>query len=100
MGTKVLTLWRHTLSLAVSPEITLQIMKCAKTKNCKHSSSHVILPIFREIRDASLHAHSGNVIDDEEFVLLFYLNTSKNLNIGNIIILKSWSLNKEKAFKY
>ena len=74
-------------------------MKCTKTKNWKHSSSHVILSNFRELRDASLHANSGNVIDDEEFVLLFYLNTSKNLNIGNIIILKSRSPNKKKTIE-
>ena len=39
------------------------------------------MPNFRETRETLLHAHSNNVIDDEEFVLLFDLNTSKNPNI-------------------
>ena len=56
-------------------------MKRAKTKNCKHSSSNVNKPNFRKTWEALLHAHSDNVIDDEEFVLLFDLNTSKNPDI-------------------
>ena len=36
---------------------------------------------FHETREALLHAHSHNVIDDEEFVLLFILNTSKYRDI-------------------
>ena len=32
---------------------------------------------FRETRETLLHAHFNNVIDDEEFVFLFYLNSSK-----------------------
>ena len=32
---------------------------------------------FREARETLLHAHFNNVIDDEEFVFLFYLNSSK-----------------------
>ena len=39
------------------------------------------MPNFRETREALLHVHSGNVIDDEEFALLFDLNTSKNRDI-------------------
>ena len=34
---------------------------------------------FRETRDALLLAHSADIFPDEEFVLLFYLHTSKNL---------------------
>ena len=56
-------------------------MKRAKTKNCKHSSSNVNIPNFCETRERLLHAHSDNVIDDEEFVLLFDLNTSENPDI-------------------
>ena len=80
-ATKVLTLWLHTLLFAASLEITLQTMKRAKTKNCKHSSSNVTMPNFCETREALLHAHSDNVIDDEKFVLLFDLSTSKNSDI-------------------
>ena len=64
-----------------SPEITCQTIKRAKTKNCKHSSSNVNMPNFRKTRETLLHVHSDNVIDDEEFVLLFDLNTSKNPDI-------------------
>ena len=39
------------------------------------------MPNFRETRETLLHAHSNNVIDDEEFVLLFDLNNSKNPDI-------------------
>ena len=39
------------------------------------------MPNFRETRETLLHAHSDNVIDDEEFVLLFDLNNSKNPDI-------------------
>ena len=56
-------------------------MKRAKTKNFKHSSSNVNMRNFRETKETLLHAHSDNVIDDEEFVLLFDLNTSKNPDI-------------------
>ena len=35
---------------------------------------------FRETKE-TLHAHFNNVIDDEEFVFLFYLNSSKILDI-------------------
>ena len=56
-------------------------MKRAKIKNCKHSSSNLNMPNFRETRETLLHAHSDNVIDDEEFVLLFDVNTSKNPDI-------------------
>ena len=65
--------------LTVSLEITLQAMKCVKTKNC--NSSNVNMPNFRQTRETLLHAHSDNVIDDEEFVLLFDLNNSKNSDI-------------------
>ena len=34
---------------------------------------------FRETRDALLLAHSADIFPDEEFVLHFYLHTSKNL---------------------
>ena len=64
-----------------SPEITLQTMKRAKTKNCKHCSSNVNMPNFRETSKALLHSHSDNEIDDEEFVLLFDLNASKNSDV-------------------
>ena len=64
-----------------SPEITCQTIKRAKTKNYKHSSSNVNMPNFRKTRDTLLHVHSDNVIDDEEFVLLFDLNTSKTPDI-------------------
>ena len=33
------------------------------------------------MKQALLHAHSDSVIDDEEFVLLFGLNTSMNPDI-------------------
>ena len=52
-------------------------MKRAKTKNCKHSSSNVNMSNFCETRETLLHAHFNNVTDDEEFVFLFYLNSSK-----------------------
>ena len=39
------------------------------------------MPNFYETRERLLHAHSGNVIDEEEFVFLFDLNTSKNPDI-------------------
>ena len=52
-------------------------MKRVKTKNCKHSNSNVSKSDFRETRETLLHAHFNNVIDDEEFVFLFYLNSSK-----------------------
>ena len=58
------------LSFAAPPEITLQTMKRAKIKNCKHTSSNLNIPNFRETKE-TLHALSDNVIDDEEFVLLF-----------------------------
>ena len=45
-------------------------MKRAKIKNCKHTSSNLNIPNFRETKE-TLHALSDNVIDDEEFVLLF-----------------------------
>ena len=32
---------------------------------------------FRETRETLLYSHFNNVIDDEEFVFLFYLNSSK-----------------------
>ena len=32
---------------------------------------------FRGTRETLLHAHFNNVIDDEEFAFLFYLNSSK-----------------------
>ena len=36
------------------------------------------MPKFREAREALLLAHHDNVVDDEEFCLLFDMNTSKN----------------------
>ena len=39
------------------------------------------MPNFCETREALLHAHSDNVIDDEKCVLLFDLSTSKNSDI-------------------
>ena len=60
------------LLFTVSAEITVQSMKCATTKNFKHSSSNINMPNFRETRETLLHAHSDNVIDDEEFVFLFH----------------------------
>ena len=39
------------------------------------------MPNFREARKALLYAHSDNLIDDEEFMLLYDLNTSKNLDL-------------------
>ena len=76
------------LSFAVPPEITLQTMKRAKIKNFKHSSSNLNMPNFRETKEM-LHAHSDNVIDDEEFVLLFDGTPLRNriLSIRNIIFL-------------
>ena len=56
-------------------------MKPDETKSCKHSSSNGNMCNFREIRETLLHAQSGNVIDDEEFVLLFDLKSSKNPDI-------------------
>ena len=50
-------------------------MKRAKTNNCKHSSSNVTCLTF--VKRETLHAHFNNVIYDEEFVFLFYLNSSK-----------------------
>ena len=32
---------------------------------------------FRETRETLLYSHFNNVIDEEEFVFLFYLNSSK-----------------------
>ena len=52
-------------------------MNRAKTKNCKHSSSNVNMSNFRETRETLLYAHFNNVIDEEEFLFLFYLNSSK-----------------------
>ena len=77
------------LSFAAPPEITLQTMKRAKIKNCKHSSSNLNMPNFRETRETLLHAHSDNVIDDEEFVLLFDGTPLRTqiLSIRNIIFL-------------
>ena len=77
------------LSFAAPPEITLQTMKRAKIKNFKHSSSNVNMPNFRETKEMLLHAHSDNVIDDEEFVLLFDGTPLRNqiLSIRNIIFL-------------
>ena len=60
------------LLFTVSAEITVQSMKCATTKNFKHSSSNINMPNFRKARETLLHAHSDNVIDDEEFVSLFH----------------------------
>ena len=51
---------------AASAEITLQFIKRTKTKNCKHSSSNVNMSNISETRETFLHAHSDNVIDDEE----------------------------------
>ena len=39
------------------------------------------MPDFRETSKALLHSHSDNEIDDEEFVLLFDLNASKNSDV-------------------
>ena len=39
------------------------------------------MPSFREARQALLHAYSDNLIDDEEFCLLYDLNTSKNPDV-------------------
>ena len=36
------------------------------------------MPKFREAREALLLAHHDKLIDDEEFVMLYDLNTSKN----------------------
>ena len=36
------------------------------------------MPLFKENRDSLLLAHSEDLIDDEEFALLYDLNTSKN----------------------
>lgn len=36
------------------------------------------MPTFRQNREALLHAFSDNVISDEEFILLYDINTSKN----------------------
>ena len=60
------------LLFTVSAEITVQSMKCATTKNFKHSNSNINMPNFRETRETLLHAHSDIVIDDEEFVILFH----------------------------
>lgn len=35
---------------------------------------------FRETREALMIAHSDGVINDEEFIILYGLNTSKNLD--------------------
>lgn len=43
---------------------------------------------FREVRDILLVAHSENLINDEELVLLYDLNTSNNID------LPSWSYNE------
>ena len=39
------------------------------------------MPNFRENRMALLHAYDDEVINDEEFVLLYDVNTSKNLDL-------------------
>ena len=54
-------------------------MKRAKTKNCKIAVQTSTCLTF--VKQALLHAHSDSVIDDEEFVLLFGLNTSMNPDI-------------------
>ena len=36
------------------------------------------MPKFRETREALLHSYSQNLISDEEFLLLYGINTSKN----------------------
>ena len=36
------------------------------------------MPKFPEAREALLHAHADNLLDDEDFLLLTDLNTSKN----------------------
>ena len=36
------------------------------------------MPTFREAREALLYAFSDNLITDEEFVLLYDVNKSKN----------------------
>jgi len=38
------------------------------------------LSYFRDIRQALVQSHANNIIDDEEFVLLYDLNTSNNLD--------------------
>ena len=77
------------LPFAAPPEITLQTMKRAKINNFKHSSSNLNMPNFRETKETLLHAHSDNVIDDEEFVLLFDGTPLRTwiLSIRNIILL-------------
>ena len=49
---------------------------------------------FRETREMLLHAHFNYVIDDEELVFLFYLNSSKILDI------KYWKYHTTKYWKY
>lgn len=39
------------------------------------------VPSLREVRDALLFAHSDNLINDEELLLLYDLNTSSNLQL-------------------
>ena len=39
------------------------------------------MPSLREIRDMLLFAHNDNLINEEEFLLLYYLNKSSNLEL-------------------
>ena len=39
------------------------------------------MPSLREIRDILLFAHSDNLINDEEFLLLYDLNKSSNVEL-------------------
>ena len=39
------------------------------------------MPSLREIRDISLFAHSDDLINDEEFLLLYDLNKSSNVEL-------------------
>ena len=47
-------------------------------KSKQHRSEACNMPSFRETRIALLHAHSLNYINDEEFLMLYESNTSRN----------------------
>ena len=38
------------------------------------------MPYFRDVREALLHSHSNGIIDDDEFICLYELNSSNNLD--------------------
>ena len=60
---------------------SLQIPKIVKVKS-KQSKFYisVVMAAFREVRENLLLAYDDDIINDEEFLLLYDINTSKNLD--------------------